>query len=129
MKALWLVVVLSCLLSGGCSPSEPAVNYVGIATNRPTWPYRYRITRFNDTWSGAIDKKVDGGWTNLEAMQITEQKAERIVFESPAGDKYEERWYLRLESNSREVVFGRLTGDSFGSSFVGLRFTKWNGEQ
>ena len=131
MKAPRLFSIVMLLLCAGCNLSQAPRTFMGIATNRADWPYRYRITQTDGQWSGTVELRVPTGWVPWDTMHITEQEADRLSFKALLGEPGKAiplGWYLDLGDTSRQSFSGRLTGDAFDSSAVDLQFTPWNGE-
>jgi hypothetical protein len=108
---------------GGAGRTE---SFVGIATTQADWPYRYRISRTDGTWSGTVDLRVPGGWAHWDKMHITDQVPGKICFRVLYGESDKaipSGWHLTLGDTRSPTFSGILTGDWWDSSFVELLFS------
>ncbi|MEY4201195.1 MAG: hypothetical protein RLZZ265_2935 [Verrucomicrobiota bacterium] len=120
----------ACLFWAGCQKTQTPQVFVGVATNRADWPYRYRISQRDGVWSGDVDLRgTNERWVPWEEMNITSQKANELTFRAAFGGPgraMPATWLLELGRVGDKGFPGKLTGDwvkAVGSRSIDLQFT------
>jgi hypothetical protein len=132
MKTIALFqILMAFLLIQGCAPSTQSHTYLGTPDPKQLdWPYRYRLTRKSDVWSGAIEYRDTNGWVFWDTMEVVRQDKDGINFRARAGDSPDTRcgWSLGLKGAPSEGFHGVLVGDFFRNRAITLYFVRSDSE-
>ena len=91
--------------------------FLGVATNAEGkgWPYRYRIGRTANRWSGVVDIQLQDQWAYWDKIEIFEQKDGEFSFRASFGEPGKAiptEWHFSLGVASSNGFQGKLTGNA-----------------
>jgi hypothetical protein len=99
--------------------------FVGTATDRKKWPYRYFLVRDHGKWSGEIEYLSGDSSMFLDTMDVISSGDDKVKFRAAFGEigrAFSMEWELSL-SKSDKGFDGMLVGTEFSDGFKPIQLT------